>query len=56
MFAASTADWLMFAGMAGALGALATSGYFFILREPGGPEPEAESLSGHPADDLPEAA
>ena len=42
MFAASTADWLMFAGIAAALGGLAAAGYAWVLREPPetGPAPE----------------
>ena len=63
MFAASTADWVMFAGIAAALGGLAAAGYAWILREPPetGPAPEqpaalalaAPEQQGAP---LPEAA
>jgi len=45
MFAASTADWLMFAGIAAALGGLAAAGYAWILREP----PETGPAPGQPA-------
>jgi len=54
MFAASTADWVMFAGVVAALGGVATAGYGWILREP----PDNESSPELPAAavDLPDAA
>jgi len=58
MFAASTADWLMFAGIVAALGGLAAAGYGWILREP--PETETGAGAGpsteRPAATLPDAA
>jgi hypothetical protein len=52
MFAASTADWVMFAGIAAALGGLAAAGYAWILREP----PETGPAPEQPAASLPRAA
>jgi hypothetical protein len=52
MFAASTADWVMFAGIAAALAGFAATGYGWILREP----PETEPSPELPVADLPEAA
>jgi len=54
MFAASTADWMMFAGIVAALGGLATAGYGWVLREP--PETDREPSPEQPAATLPEAA
>ena len=54
MFAASTADWAMFAGIVAALGGLATAGYGWILREP--PETRNDPSPEQPAAPLPKAA
>jgi len=63
MFAASTADWVMFAGVAAALGGLAAAGYSWILREPPAPGPAPEqpaaaltAAAEEPAASLPRAA
>jgi len=56
MFAGSMADWLMFAGIVAAVGALAAAGFGWVLREPPSYEPEPEPELEARREELSEAA